>query len=102
MNIEELFSLLSDEEKAKLLPMIESLNQAEEREAGQTDFLSFVKSMWPGFIYGRHHALMAQKFEDIANGKSRRLIINMPPRHTKSEFASYLLPAWYLGKYPNK
>ena len=102
MNIEELFNLLSDEEKAKLLPMIESLNLAEEREAGQTDFLSFVKSMWPGFIYGRHHALMAQKFEDIANGKSRRLIINMPPRHTKSEFASYLLPAWFLGKFPDK
>jgi predicted phage terminase large subunit-like protein len=45
---------------------------------------------------------MAQKFEDIANGKSKRLIINMPPRHTKSEFASYLLPAWYLGRYPGK
>jgi len=102
LNIEELFNLLSEEEQAKLLPMIESLNLAEEREIGQTDFLSFVKSMWPGFIYGRHHALMAQKFEDIANGKSRRLIINMPPRHTKSEFASYLLPAWYLGRYPDK
>ena len=84
------------------MPLIESLGQAEEREAGQEDFLSFVKSMWPGFIYGRHHALMAQKFEDIANGKIKRLIINMPPRHTKSEFASYLLPAWYLGKYPDR
>ena len=102
MNIEELFELLPEEEKAKLIPLIESLGLAEEREAGQVDFLSFVQSVWPGFIYGRHHALMAQKFEDIANGKSRRLIINMPPRHTKSEFASYLLPAWYLGKYPNK
>ena len=26
----------------------------------------------------------------------------MPPRHTKSEFASYLLPSWFLGKYPKK
>jgi predicted phage terminase large subunit-like protein len=102
LNIEELFSLLPEEDQVKLLPLIQSLNLAEEREIGQTDFLSFVKSMWPGFIYGRHHALMAQKFEDIANGKSRRLIINMPPRHTKSEFASYLLPAWYLGRYPDK
>jgi len=102
MNIEELFDLLPEEEQVKFLPLIESLNKAEEREVGQTDFLSFVKSMWPGFIYGRHHALMAQKFEDIANGKARRLIINMPPRHTKSEFASYLLPAWYLGKFPDK
>jgi predicted phage terminase large subunit-like protein len=102
MTIEELFNLLPEEEQVKFLPLIESLNKAEEREVGQTDFLSFVNSMWPGFIYGRHHALMAQKFEDIANGKSRRLIINMPPRHTKSEFASYLLPAWFLGRFPDK
>jgi len=45
---------------------------------------------------------MAKKFEEIASGKTKRLIINMPPRHTKSEFASYLLPAWYLGQFPNK
>lgn len=98
----DLISLLPEEEQAPLIPLIESLGVAEEREVGQDDFLAFVQSVWPGFIYGRHHALMAQKFEDIANGKSRRLIINMPPRHTKSEFASYLLPAWYLGKYPNR
>ena len=100
--ITELFDLLPEDEQKHFLPLIESLNVAEEREAGQDDFLSFVKSMWPGFIYGRHHALMAQKFEDIATGKSKRLIINMPPRHTKSEFASFLLPAWFLGKYPGK
>jgi hypothetical protein len=69
MNIEELFNLLPEEEQVKFLPLIESLNKAEEREIGQTDFLSFVNSMWPGFIYGRHHALMAQKFEDIRSGK---------------------------------
>jgi predicted phage terminase large subunit-like protein len=98
----ELIALLPEAEQEPFLPLSESLYSAKEREAGQEDFLSFVKSVWPGFIYGRHHALMAQKFEDIANGKSRRLIINMPPRHTKSEFASYLLPAWYLGKYPDR
>tara|TARA_R100000315_G_C5218210_1_gene130715 strand:+ start:1 stop:1269 length:1269 start_codon:yes stop_codon:yes gene_type:complete len=26
----------------------------------------------------------------------------MPPRHTKSEFASFLFPAWFLGRYPEK
>ena len=72
------------------------------REEAQADFLKFVHSMWPGFINGRHHKVMARKFEDIASGKIKRLIINMPPRHTKSEFASYMLPAWFLGKYPNK
>jgi predicted phage terminase large subunit-like protein len=45
---------------------------------------------------------MAQAFERVARGETKRLIINMPPRHTKSEFASYLLPAWFLGKYPHK
>ena len=45
---------------------------------------------------------MAKKFEDIANGKCKRLIINMPPRHTKSEFGSYMLPAWFLGRDPTK
>jgi predicted phage terminase large subunit-like protein len=58
--------------------------------------------MWPAFIEGRHHKIMAEAFEKIARGELKRLIINMPPRHTKSEFASYLLPAWFLGQYPGK
>jgi predicted phage terminase large subunit-like protein len=58
--------------------------------------------MWPGFISGKHHSIMASAFERVANGTLKRLIINMPPRHTKSEFASYLLPSWFLGKYPQK
>ncbi len=41
-----------------------------------------------------------QKFNKLAKGKIKRLIINMPPRHTKSEFASYLLPAWMVGRNP--
>jgi predicted phage terminase large subunit-like protein len=45
---------------------------------------------------------MAAAFERVARGECKRLIINMPPRHTKSEFASYLLPAWFLGNYPDK
>ena len=45
---------------------------------------------------------MADAFERVASVKLKRLIINMPPRHTKSEFASYLFPAWFLGKYPEK
>jgi hypothetical protein len=72
------------------------------REKAQIDFASFVKEMWPGFIDGRHHKVMGKKFQEIADGKVKRLIINMPPRHTKSEFASYLLPAWFLGKFPEE
>ena len=56
--------------------------------------------MWPDFIEGPHHKKIADKFNKLAQGKIKRLIINMPPRHTKSEFASYLFPAWMMGKNP--
>ena len=64
------------------------------------DFLSFVKFVWPEFIEGAHHRHVAKKFNELAEGKITRLIINMPPRHTKSEFASFLLPAWMVGRHP--
>jgi len=74
----------------------------EEKDATQDKFMAFVKKVWPGFIEGAHHDEMAEAFERVARGECKRLIINMPPRHTKSEFASYLLPAWFLGKFPEK
>jgi predicted phage terminase large subunit-like protein len=67
----------------------------------KNNFMSFVKAMWPEFIEGKHHKEIAEKFNKIAQGKSKRLIINMPPRHTKSEFASFLLPAWMVGRKPD-
>jgi len=66
----------------------------------KNDFMAFVKHVWPDFIEGRHHKDVAKKFNDIANGKTKRVIINMAPRHTKSEFASYLFPAWMVGRNP--
>ena len=98
----QLMNMLSPEEQEMVLEQVREYDNALLRETGQTDFMKFVTTMWPGFIHGRHHALMAKKFEDIANGEIKRLIINMPPRHTKSEFASYMLPAWFLGRFPNK
>jgi len=73
-----------------------------DREAAREQFIRFVKKVWPHFIEGAHHKRMAAAFERVARGELKRLIINMPPRHTKSEFASYLLPAWFLGKFPHK
>jgi hypothetical protein len=78
------------------------LEKMKSRELSQTKFIKFVEAVWPTFISGRHHKRMAEAFERVANGTCKRLIINMPPRHTKSEFASYLLPAWFLGKFPHK
>lgn len=93
---------LPQEEQAELLDLAMQYKTSLERENAEQNFMGFVKAVWPSFINGRHHKVMAKKFEEIASGKIRRLIINMPPRHTKSEFASYLLPAWFLGKFPSK
>jgi predicted phage terminase large subunit-like protein len=100
--IEQLLAKLPPGDQERLVAQLEEYKQAVEREKCQNSFMSFVKKMWPGFIHGRHHAVVAKKFEEIASGKLKRLAISMPPRHTKSEFGSYLFPAWFLGKYPDK
>lgn len=89
-------------DREHLARLIEELKRRKNRELSQVNFLAFVQSVWPGFIYGRHHARMAQEFEKVVSGECKRLIINLGPRHSKSEFGSYLLPAWFLGKNPAK
>ena len=90
-----------DEQEA-IADILDELNTRKLRTRAADDFMVFVREMWPNFIHGRHHEKMAKAFERVANGECKRLIINMPPRHTKSEFASYLLPAWFFGKFPGK
>ena len=91
---------LTPDESAQLLELERSVALDEARPNITENFLSFVKYVWPEFIEGSHHKIINKKFNDLAKGKIKRLIINMPPRHTKSEFASYLLPAWMIGKNP--
>ena len=93
---------LSPKEQQEIFNDLEKYETLLTKEKSKTNFLEFVNKMWPDFIMGRHHKIMAEAFERVANGTNKRLIINMPPRHTKSEFASYLLPAWFLGQYPHK
>ena len=93
---------LNIDEKQELLGLLEELELSKSRDACAESFLHYVKQMWAAFIHGKHHEVMAEAFEKVANGECKRLIINMPPRHTKSEFASYLLPSWFLGQNPDK
>ena len=93
---------VSLEDKKRILDLWQELQDSREREGANSDFLEFVRQVWPAFIEGEHHRIMADAFNRIAEGELKRLIINMPPRHTKSEFASHLFPAWYLGKFPDK
>ena len=93
--------LESSEMQEKVLKLELRLAQIERVEAAQKSFLSFVKHVWPEFIPGEHHRIIAEKLERVAKGELKRLIVNMPPRHTKSEFASFLFPAWMIGQKPS-
>lgn len=93
-----LIPLVDETERAKIMMLLEY----DRIEKCKESYIYFASHMWPGFISGKHHQIMANAFERVAKGELKRLIINMPPRHTKSEFASYLLPAWFLGKFPEK
>jgi len=95
----DISSLPADIRKTyKQLQVLHAEKQIQNR--AKNDFLSFVKCMWPDFIEGSHHRHVAEKFNKLATGELKRIIINMPPRHTKSEFASFLLPAWMVGRNP--
>ena len=96
------FNHLSDAEIKEALALRERLELLKKQEICKTNFLEFIDHMWDGFICGRHHKIFAEKLEGIANGTIKRLIVNMPPRHTKSEFASTYFPAWIMGRDPSR
>jgi len=98
------------QQKQKLYELLEGADiEALEREvarrrseSARVRFMPFVERVWPEFIYGRHHRIMADVFERIDRGELKRCIINLAPRSTKSRFASVLFPAWYLGRHGDK
>ena len=100
--LQEALSRATPSEKVKIQRLVDELQRRERRESAQDDFLAFVRTQWPDFISGAHHKRIAKLFEAVARGEKKRIIINLAPRHTKSEFASFLFPAWFLGKFPKK
>ena len=101
-DIPKVLDRLSEADLRVLEAQLLHLEKLKQKELARSKFIKFVEKVWPTFISGRHHKIMATAFERVARGECKRLIINMPPRHTKSEFASYLLPAWFLGQFPHK
>lgn len=64
------------------------------------ELLSYAKLVYPEYQTPSHIRLLAQKLEAVERGEIRRLIINMPPRHGKTQLASEVFPAWFLGRNP--
>ena len=91
---------LPEEALKEILALTEAKKKLDLREKAVEKFMAFAHHVYDNFIEGKHHRVIAEKLEKVARGEIKRLIINMPPRHSKSEFASYLMPAWFLGRNP--
>ena len=93
---------MPDKQKRRTLELLKQYDASMTQSMGKESFLDFINHVYPGYKVGPHHLKLIQIFEDIAAGKKKRVIVNIAPRHGKSELISYLAPAWFLGKYPQK
>jgi len=100
--LEKALPHMSESERQRNLKLLTQYKQELTKEAGNKTFLQFIKHVYPDYKVGAHHAKLAKLFEEIAQGKRKRVIVNIAPRHGKSELISYLAPAWFLGKHPAK
>ena len=94
--------LMPEKQKRQTAELLKRYNEEMAREAGRESFLDFILHVYPGYKFGPHHLKLIDIFESIARGERKRVIVNIAPRHGKSELISYLAPAWFLGKYPQK
>ena len=93
---------MPDRQRRRTLELLKDYDARITQNLGKESFLDFINHVYPGYKVGPHHLKLIQIFEDIAAGKKKRVIVNIAPRHGKSELISYLAPAWFLGKYPQK
>jgi predicted phage terminase large subunit-like protein len=100
--LEQALPQMSESERLRNLKLLQQYKQELIKKAGGKTFLEFIKHVYPDYKVGAHHAKLAKLFEEIAEGKRKRVIVNIAPRHGKSELISYLAPAWFLGKHPAK
>lgn len=94
--------LMPEKEKRRTLELLQVYHQEKIKSTGRDSFLDFILWVYPGYKIGPHHRRLAKIFEEIAEGKKKRVVVNIAPRFGKSEMISYLAPAWYLGKFPQK
>jgi predicted phage terminase large subunit-like protein len=100
--LEKAVPTMPEKKKRRTLELIKTYKSEIVQEDGKENFLDFIEHVYPGYKVGEHHEKLARIFEDIAAGKKKRVVVNIAPRHGKSELISYLAPAWFLGKYPHK
>lgn len=76
------------------------LKEMEQKRAARLSLKEYMRLMYPGYVEGDHLDLLIEKLEAVERGEIKRLIVSIPPRHSKSMHISEGFPAWYLGKNP--
>ncbi len=72
-------------------------------ELCRRDILAYTKRVYKGLWQpARHHRLVADAVSRVIDGKCRRLMVFMPPRHGKSMQITECLPSYFLCRYPDK
>lgn len=82
-------------------------------EEAKEDLIRFARLMQPTpkepddadkslYSAERFHRVMAAGLEELEKGTYTRLIINLPPRHGKTQLASKSFIPWFAGRQPHK
>ena len=82
------------------MPQPEKLRMIE--QGARYNFRAFCVLVDDSYDFNWHHRVISQKLEEVERGKIKRLMLFLPPRHGKSQLATVLFPAWYLGRNPQK
>jgi hypothetical protein len=67
-------SHLSEGEMKEILMLQERLMLLDTQEKARDSFLEYIHHIWPGFIEGDHHRIIADKLTRVAKGELKRLI----------------------------
>jgi predicted phage terminase large subunit-like protein len=89
-------------EKMRVMELLDEYTRRRQSLKCRESFAEFIRAVYPNYLFGAHHLKLISLFEAVARGEKKRIIVNIAPRHGKSELISYLAPAWFLGNFPQK
>lgn len=87
---------------SKLLSPVEAAEELLKRRRARRNLIPFTEYTQPKYRTAEPHRRIAEQLERVENGEVDRLMLLCPPRHGKSTLASRSLPAYVLGRHPEK
>ena len=81
---------------------LDSLKFAKSTSATDMSFREFIKLVMPNYQFYKWNEILIDLLEEVVEGKLLRLVVQVPPRHGKSQLVSRLFPAYYLLKHQDR